>query len=72
MSMSDVGQNRTCRPEIVMSALLRLTDSSRTSRHVRFVPEAAVTRQRGTLGRYRSADLAGVRGLWRVFRDRSI
>ena len=37
-----MGHNRTCRPSIVMSALLRLTDSSRTSRHVRKVPIAAV------------------------------
>ena len=38
--MSGMGPNRTCRPWIVMSALLRLTDSSRTSRHVRKVPNS--------------------------------
>jgi hypothetical protein len=40
--MSEVGHNRTCRPSIVMSALLRLTDSSRTSRHVRKVPTSDI------------------------------
>jgi hypothetical protein len=42
--MSLLGHNRTCRPWIVMSALLRLTDSSRTSLHVGFVPTAEVSR----------------------------
>jgi hypothetical protein len=40
--MSVVGHNRTCGPSIVMSALLRLTDSSRTLRHVRKVPKGDI------------------------------
>src|SRR5258708_6129557 len=48
--MSQLGHNRACRPWIVMSALLRLTDSSRTSRHVRKVP---ILLQKSFLGEVR-------------------
>jgi hypothetical protein len=43
--MSRLGQKRKSRSCGGMSALRRLTDSSRTSRHVRKVPLAEVTAQ---------------------------
>jgi len=40
--LHSLGQKPTCRPWIVMSAMQRIADSDRASRHVRNVPTASV------------------------------